>query len=354
MRVFQNYIFILSFFNLALASRKSSPDIFNDGLLPSQYSVVTGFFKQDDDHTEAEEFNVIKEPNFGLKHGTSWSQILDFIDTHNEENFHKGEAYKLMFLARHGEGFHNIAPQNYSHIDWRCFWQVRDGDGEVNWYDAELTHNGVEQATLLSSAWSANLQDSKDPVPLPKSYYVSPLRRTCQTFHYTWASVTEYFTESNAEVFAPVVKELSRETYGIGTESKRHQKSYIHGRWPSFKFEEGFSEEDLRWEKDYHESKEHRNYRATLLLNDIFSNDASTVISLTSHSGLISSLLKVVDHRKFPLGTGQMIPVLIKASRPDSFKKPKLTEPWTSFNEQCKDYDTLNENQLVLKLSSPL
>ncbi len=53
--------------------------------------------------------------------------------------------------------------------------------------------------------------------------------------------------------------------------------------------------------------------RIKTLLEDIFSHDSNTFISLTSHSGAISSILRVIGHRKFPLVTGSVFPVLVKA-----------------------------------------
>jgi hypothetical protein len=38
-------------------------------------------------------------------------------------------------------------------------------------------------------------------------------------------------------------------------------------------------------------------------------------VSLTSHSGAIASKLRVLGHRDFPLPTGGMIPVLVKATK---------------------------------------
>lgn len=53
--------------------------------------------------------------------------------------------------------------------------------------------------------------------------------------------------------------------------------------------------------------------RTKTLLEDIFRNDSNTFISLTSHSGAISSILRVIGHRRFPLATGSVIPVLVRA-----------------------------------------
>lgn len=51
------------------------------------------------------------------------------------------------------------------------------------------------------------------------------------------------------------------------------------------------------------------------LLNDIFASDDNAFVSLTTHSGAITSILEVTGHRKFPLATGAVIPVVVKAEK---------------------------------------
>ena len=67
-------------------------------------------------------------------------------------------------------------------------------------------------------------------MPWPVKYFTSPLRRTLQTWELTWKDLKHE---------TPLIKELARETYGIQTESKRHNKTYIHTNWPIFEFEKG-------------------------------------------------------------------------------------------------------------------
>lgn len=78
-------------------------------------------------------------------------------------------------------------------------------------------------------------------------------------------------------------------------------------------FEPGFEEQDLLWEPHVREDDLSTDKRMKKLLDDIFSHDSNTFISLTSHSGAISSILRVLGHRKFQLVTGSVIPVLVRA-----------------------------------------
>lgn len=98
---------------------------------------------------------------------------------------------------------------------------------------------------------------------------------------------------------------------GQHTCDRRSTASEIADEYPEYRFEAGFSEEDQLWDREVRESDEHRTDRLRCLLNDIFAHDESTYISLTAHSGAITSILEVLGHRRFPLATGAVIPVLV-------------------------------------------
>lgn len=102
---------------------------------------------------------------------------------------------------------------------------------------------------------------------------------------------------------------------GEHTCDRRSAASVIASEYPQYRFEPGFAEEDVLWDPKNRESDQHRNERLACLLNDIFAHDESTYISLTAHSGAITSILEVIGHRKFPLATGAVIPVVVEATR---------------------------------------
>lgn len=291
-------------------------------LVPRDYQAIDGLFQQTDVTTNDTTFDIYEE-NFGLNPGVTWDSVMGSLRLMNTKS---PSIYKLFFLARHGEGFHNIAPGLYNSSEWTCKLQQQNGNDQMEWYDAMLTSEGHQQINELSVFWH---QQIKDSAPKPQSFYVSPLRRTLQTFNSTWNNIIDNET-------VPVIKEFARETFGIGTESKRHSKQYIATNWPRMKFEDGFREEDELWEYDRHETNQHRNFRARLLMNDIFMNDSNDVISITAHKGLIKSILKVVNHRKWNLKTGEVIPVLIKASDLGRMYPPKLDHPWHTLPDTCE------------------
>ncbi|ODV79586.1 phosphoglycerate mutase-like protein [Suhomyces tanzawaensis NRRL Y-17324] len=280
------------------------------------YEVLTHYFKQDDPTTDDATFDVSQD--FGLYPNTTWTELVAELQALNAQHPHR--KYKLLFLQRHGEGWHNVAPADYPSDQWACYWQVLNGNSTVEWYDAELTPSGVQQLTSFQQAWASRV--ASDGVPIPQSYYVSPLRRTLQTWEILWSKLA---------TTRPVIKELARETYGIGTESKRHNKEYLQRNYGFADFEAGFSQFDDRWVPDRHESSQHRKYRAQQLLNDIFLHDPSVVVSVVSHSGLIKSVLKVVHHRKWGLQTGQMVPVVVEARYNKKGDTYDLDKPWSEY-----------------------
>lgn len=89
-----------------------------------------------------------------------------------------------------------------------------------------------------------------------------------------------------------MIKELFREVIGVHTCDRRSSKTFIGERYPSWKFEEGFSEEDLLWSATERESDEAMDVRSRRVLDDVFEHDRNAWISVSSHSGEIGSILR--------------------------------------------------------------
>lgn len=105
--------------------------------------------------------------------------------------------------------------------------------------------------------------------------------------------------------------------------------------YPLFRFEAGFAEEDPLYDADLRESDTARDARFRDLFQDIFGNDENTYLSLTAHSGAITSMLQVVRHRRFALATGGVIPVLVRADRVPGPLPVWEVDPWTG-KPECK------------------
>lgn len=261
----------------------------------------------------------VDESNFGLLPNYTWNHVVDSLAS-NE---------KLFFLQRHGEGWHNVARRylNISYHDWQCHWSLVDGKDGIEWYDAELTPRGKKQVASL-----AHKIKHTDEFPFPLRFYVSPLRRTLQTWLGTWQNLTSKI---------PTIKENAREKYGIDSESKRHEKEYIVAKFPNeFTFEPYFSEFDDKWSLEEREKLQHCRYRAATLLRDIFKEvtDNEKVISVVSHSGIIYCILDVVQHRYYGLYTAGLIPVIVKMER--ETKLYPLDDAFSNFTDWCPSHFT--------------
>jgi broad specificity phosphatase PhoE len=167
-------------------------------------------------------------------------------------------------------------------------------------------------------------------MPYFESYYSSPLTRCVQTAQTTFGNLT--FPPTHP--FEPVIKEYFRESMTIHTCDHRSTKTEIQAMAPNFRFEDGFTEEDELWrgEKGEAETKQGQASRNKAVLDDVFTNDDNTWLSISAHSGEIASLLSVLGHREFRLATGQVIPVLVKA---DVVEPQTTTTPVVSFTPEA-------------------
>jgi len=255
---------------------------------------------------------LVDDSTFGLHKDYSWDDVVSSLNSNQ----------KLFFLQRHGEGWHNVAREdlNIGLIDWQCYWSIRDGKDGIEWYDADLTPKGHEQIKSLVSQI-----ENTTSFPYPDKFYVSPLRRTLQTWQETWLNLPHK---------TATIKEFARELYGIDTESERHDRTYIETKFPGFEFEDGFQHDDVLWSPIYREGLENIYYRAASLLTDIFEDAKDDkVISIVLHGGTINAILAVAQHRLYNIPTGGVIPVVIEIQ--DNYKIYPLDQAYTNFFFWC-------------------
>jgi broad specificity phosphatase PhoE len=215
--------------------------------------------------------------------------------------------YKVLFMGRHGEGYHNVAEAYYGTPAWnvrppqstpiititdfnnfksQCYYSKLDGNGTVVWADAHLTPNGVVQAQKAHAFWSSRIQVQK--IPTPQSYYTRPLSRCLQTANITFSRLQL----PSRHPFIPEVKELFREGISGHTCDRRSSKTYIHENFPSYRIEDGFTEIDELWVALHGETDVGEDIRSKKVLDRVFGADDNTWISITSHSGEIASILR--------------------------------------------------------------
>ncbi|CAI7616537.1 unnamed protein product [Penicillium pancosmium] len=307
-----------------------------------EYSTETGYFLQDESSTDASTFDYAAV-NFGLINRTypadshlkkhhdysQWERFYHQVQKLNQDS-HKDVEYKVLFLGRHGEGYHNAAETFYGTPAWNCYWAELDGNSTTTWKDASLTENGITQALKAHNLWQKLINEQN--IHTPDNYFVSPLTRTLQTANYTF---TDLSLPRSAAPFNPLVKELFREGISIHTCDHRSSRSYIHNLFPKWAIEAGFTEDDELWNGVTGETSAAQDVRSTTALNEVFFTSASekseAVVSVTAHSGEISSILRVLGHRTFSLSTGAVIPVLVKAEKKGGGRGPVTSSSvaWT-------------------------
>ncbi|KAI6714319.1 GPI anchored protein [Diplocarpon mali] len=321
------------------------------------YSTVTGYFLQDEESTDPTGFDFTTT-NFGLidrtypadaelstnSKLTQWQRFARQIATLNRESG-GNVAYKLFYFGRHGEGYHNVAEAFYGHEAWdvclpspppssllnpkpnltcgkQCYWSLRDGNETSTWADALLTPTGEAQARRAHDFWESAIKRQK--IPTPESYYASPLLRCLATANLTFSGLDL----PKEHPFVPTIKEGFREVVGAHTCDRRSAKAVIREKYPDWRFEANFAEEDPLWSPTLRETDQAIDQRTAKVLQDVWTSDQNVYISVSAHSGEISSILRVLKHRRFPLGTGQAIPILIKAEKVPGAAPPPKEAPW--------------------------
>ncbi|EPS94748.1 hypothetical protein FOMPIDRAFT_1169401 [Fomitopsis schrenkii] len=281
---------------------------------PGQWShcqIITGFFAQDDSHADPARIGALP-PRFGLLDESEdhWSKFDSKVANLNE-TAPSGVHYKVFFLGRHGQGWHNVAEAKYgtqAGIAWDDYYSKLNGDDEMTWGpDPVLTALGAQQAETARTAW---IKEIMKGMPTPQRYYASPLHRALSTWQITFGS-DETFPEDTRTV---MVFEDLREEHGVHTCDMRNSRTLIQRNFPlrMLVVEPGFTEEDIVWQSDVRESKEHVRTRAQSVLDRIFDEIESTYISITAHGGIINGLLAAAGRQPYSLPTGGVLPLIIR------------------------------------------
>ncbi|KZV77613.1 phosphoglycerate mutase [Peniophora sp. CONT] len=264
------------------------------------YKIVPDFFIQD---TRRESEPAEPAPPFFGLHSQSWSKFSEDVKA-LQDACTDGSQVKVLYMGRHGQGWHNVAEAKYRTMAWEDHWALLDGDGEMVWGpDPHLTALGEQQARDANAAWKREVAQG---LPMPEGYYCSPMRRALRTFVMTFDGIVE------TRDAKPMVLEVAREHYGRHTCDKRSPLSQIQAEFPLHTFEEGFSEEDVLW-TDERESYEHVTERAKQLLDIVFTdNPDKTYISLTGHNGIFNGILRAIGRGNYALPTGGIFVAVIK------------------------------------------
>ncbi|TCD63087.1 hypothetical protein EIP91_006014 [Steccherinum ochraceum] len=265
------------------------------------YSCVSGFFSDP-------QIGPLP-PRFGLIDITPerWQKFEHAIAKLNSG---EGAKYKVIYLGRHGQGFHNLGKLKYGAEAWDTHWSYKDGDDEMTWGpDALLNETGRHQAIAAREAWRAEVPHG---IPLPERCYSSPLRRALETWEITFGGPDEEAVLSEEKRKVLVLENIREECRGHSCD-KRSSRTDLLAAYPSpaYTFDPSVTEDDEYWRRDWVETDEDIQRRARYVLDAIFQED-DTYISITSHGGFINGLLSVIGRPSYSLPTGGVLPLVVK------------------------------------------
>ncbi|KIO29220.1 hypothetical protein M407DRAFT_171552 [Tulasnella calospora MUT 4182] len=261
------------------------------------YIAIPGFFKQDKSSADPDKIGPAPD-RFGLidHHKHYWTNFDKKIQKLNKKS-DSDTSYKVLFLGRHGEGFHNVGMDYYGQDEWDRKWGRKNGNGTITWGpDAQLTDRGVAQAERVHSLWQKELTRGGG-IPLPTAFFVSPLIRALHTFQITFAGIVD-----DPE---PLIIENLRDSYGLRTADLRHNKTWIREQYPTYRFEDGFTEQDELWMKDERETDEHTEKRVRGVLDKILTIE-DTYLAIVAHSKVVEATFNITKHQDFDVPTGGM------------------------------------------------
>ncbi|KAF2234085.1 phosphoglycerate mutase family protein [Viridothelium virens] len=283
-----------------------------------EYSTINGFFLQSESSTNTAEFDYTNS-NFGLiernyetdeqcpLNSTSWQRFAYYLDDLNRKS-PSTVHYRVFFLARHGQGDHNVGEEKYGTAAWDDCWSKLDSADGLSFFDAHLTDLGIQQAKIANKTWMHQLTVEK--TPSPEIFYTSPLYRCLQTAETTFKDPELPLQHA----FVPRVKELLREQNGIHTCDARSPASTLRAAFPAARFDPDFAETDPLWRSDVRETDAEMVPRLRQALDGIWRGDARSCawVSVTAHNGAVRAMLRVFGHRAWDLATGGVVVVFVR------------------------------------------
>ncbi|TDL19205.1 phosphoglycerate mutase-like protein [Rickenella mellea] len=271
------------------------------------YHILPGFFIQDRPLATPLPPDEPILPRFGLLDASDerWETFKDKLEDMNAAA-PSGTSFRLIFLGRHGQGYHNVAEAKYGTEQWDAHWAKLDTDGELVWGpDPDLTPAGEDQARAAHDIWEEELAYN---IQIPQKFYSSPLTRAIRTCQLSFDGLV------NDPHCRPEILENCREEYGVHTCDRRRTLTYLRETFPHFTIERGFTEDDELWKPDKREKRDHLATRARMVLDRIFNSDSEYFVSISAHSGIIRGFIDVTGHVPFDIPVGGVLPMVVRGT----------------------------------------
>ncbi|KAF3939649.1 hypothetical protein ABW19_dt0204242 [Dactylella cylindrospora] len=248
-------------------------------------------------------------------------------------------GYKLLYLFRPPEGWHHTAETYYGREPWACQWTRQDGNGTIEWIDAQLTPEGAKAAKYIHTLWTKYLGSTN--LAMPQLFLSSPLSRAAETL-----SLAFNFNPKTTLPTSPIFVEYLRETFGVDTHNSRRSYTYLKKKYPLFEFEDEFSEDDPLWTSNRDEHDESVTHRAKIFLENLFLRREETYVAVGTHEGVIKAILQATGHRPFTVPVGHMIPIILKASWVKNYGPRTEVEKYKTYykkDRNCTERDPVTD-----------
>ncbi|KAK7431823.1 hypothetical protein QQZ08_001764 [Neonectria magnoliae] len=246
-----------------------------------------------------------------------WVRFAAYVKWLNE-NSPDNVVYKVLYLTRHGFGYHNKKHAEVGTVEWdvqelkkrQSRVSFMNGDDKETWFDAHLTEVGIQQAHDLNTFWTNLI--ATDGAPLPQTLFTSPLARCLQTTQYIFGPLME----AHQRPFRPIVKELIRERMTLHTCDFRRPASWIRENYPAYALEPGFAEEDTFGRDGHAETDAEHVARKQKALEEVWDEDGcGAVVSLTVHSYAIRAIQEACGGRTCLTREGTSMAILVRGER---------------------------------------
>ncbi|KAK5714902.1 putative phosphoglycerate mutase pmu1 [Elasticomyces elasticus] len=284
-----------------------------------QLSYVPGYFQHDTQVTGPESgFRATTLPSLGLLarsyptdseydpegKRTQWERFTYFMRDLNKQD--QNAKYRVVYLQRHGEGFHNVKEDSVGRQEWEKHWARQTGDGNMVWEDAKLTPRGQEEAATIAKFWEDAM--AKEKIQPPDQYFSSPLTRCIQTARITYGALAEM----SGGTFELQVSEGLREIYGIHTCDRHGSRADLQSAFDFVRFDDDVPTVDDAWQPDLRELPDHAEARLRSWLERRFRVGNDTFISATTHTGAIRAIYRAIGHPDVWVARGSLTPLLVR------------------------------------------
>lgn len=234
---------------------------------------------------------------------------------------------KIVYVTRHGNSDHNVKSKDYGKPLYYQFYAKDPQD-----IDPKLSDDGIDQAKEVGSM--INYLAGKHDLPLPKSFYSSPLRRCVQTAIYAtkgmfgptwndaihvrdglreWIGWEHHHSSDKTSRKSEIIK-FARDIGGeVELDRKTEDDPLVKGN--KFIKEEAYADVRRRMEET---------------LNDIYDHDNAKTIHLFLHNRCFRSFLRVIGHteeEEFDMENCATVVFLVtRKNEPNKAKKEKQFE----------------------------